>query len=263
MRQFACDTDILVIDIGNTNIVCGLYRQETLVWTARFKSSKERTADEYYSLLLPLVKDCSLDEIRHIAIGSVVPELSRIWLHLFQKYMKAKVYEINAYSPLGLSYLVSDPGFIGADLIANSFGAWKKYQTNCIVIDLGTATTIQVVTSSGLFMGSTIAPGLRTGAAFLFEKAALLSEIELISPKVLLGTNTRDALLSGIVSGHAFKIEAFISQIKSTYKDLTPLKTIMTGGIADLIKPLTPSVDIIDKTLTLDGLFLAARICIN
>jgi len=247
----------LIVDIGNTNIVCGIYENGKLGWFARFQSSSKRTADEYYALLKPLMGSYCLEAIEQVALGSVVPELTRIWLHLFQKYAKAKVYEINGYSKLGLSYPISDPGFIGADLIANALAAWKKYMANCLVIDLGTATTLQLVSKNGEFIGTSIIPGLKTGAGAMFEKAALLSEIELTNPSGILATNTREALLSGIVNGHALMLEAFITEVKKEYSDLLPLMTIVTGGISELLLPLMPSVDISDKTLTLDGLYLA------
>jgi len=263
MSESACNNAVLVVDIGNTNIVCGIYKQDSLAWFARFQSSSKRTADEYYSLLKPLLNDHCLSDIRWVAMGSVVPELSRIWLHLMQKYTSATIVEINALSNLGLSYQIAEPSFIGADLVANAYAAWKKYGGNNIVIDLGTATTIQLVSARGLFVGAAISPGLRTGASFLFEKAALLSEIELSSPSIVLGTNTKDALLSGIVAGHAMMLESFLHKIKSDYPQYSPHQTILTGGIADLVKPMMPNVDIIDKTLTLDGLFMAAKTLLN
>jgi type III pantothenate kinase len=241
MIDFAYDGAILVVDIGNTNIVCGIYENDKLTWFA------------------PLLGDYSLKSIHYVAIGSVVPELSRIWIHLFQKYSSARIVDIKATSPLGLTYMVDNPSFIGADLVANAYGAWKKYHTNCIIVDLGTATTVQVVSASGLFIGAAIAPGLRTGASFLFEKAALLSEVELSSPPHVLGTNTHDALLSGIVSGHAIMIEGFINRIRMQYPELEPIKTIITGGISELLKPLVSNIDCLDKTLTLDGLHMAVK----
>jgi type III pantothenate kinase len=249
----------LVVDIGNTNITCGIYQNGVLGRFFRFHSSSNRTADEYYSLMVNLKGGPGEDRIGRIAIGSVVPELTRIWQHLFAKYFGREAVLIDGHSDLGLGYRVPDPGFIGADLVANAYGAWKKYSRNCIVVDLGTATTVQMVTSEGEFLGTAIAPGLKTGAAQLFEKAALLSEIELASPETLLGTNTRDALLSGIVQGHAFMLESFIKRIKLQYFDHKDIFTVLTGGIADLVKPLVPSIDHVDKTLTLDGLFLAQQ----
>jgi len=249
---------MLVVDIGNTNIVCGLYARQTLKWHARLQSSSKRTADEYYALLASLWNDhYQIGRIKYVTMASVVPELTRIWHHLFQKYLQVNVVEINGYSPLGLSFKTADPGFIGADLIVNAYSAVHKYNATCIICDLGTATTIQLVTSSGQFYGTIIAPGLRTGASFLFDNAALLSEIELTAPQHLLGTNTRDALLSGIVGGHAFMIETYIKKIRSEHSEQSPIISIATGGIAELIKPMIPSLDFVDKTLTLDGLNLA------
>jgi type III pantothenate kinase len=253
------ETATLVVDIGNTNITCGIYEQEKLVRFARFCSSIHRTADEYFSLLIPLLNSKSLNKINNIIIGSVVPELMRIWMHLFQKYLTAEIWEINALSHLGIKYKVDDPSFIGADLIANAFGALKKYHSDCIIIDLGTATTIQFISKEGSFEGTAIAPGLKVSSDTLFEKAALLSQIEIVSPSVLLGTNTRDALLSGIVNGHAYMLESYIQNIKMQYPNCLNIITILTGGIADLIYPLVPSIDIVDKTLTLDGFYLAYK----
>ncbi len=253
----------LVIDIGNTNIACGIYQGDSMTWFARFFSSRNRTADEYYSLLRPLLGENRPETIQLVAMASVVPELTRIWQHLLQKYFEAEILEINACSELGLSCRVADPACIGADLIANAFGAWLKYRRNCIVVDLGTATTIQFITAQGGFEGVAIAPGLKTSADHLFEQAALLPQIELIPPQTLLGTNTRDALLSGIIQGHAFMLEAYIQRVKLHYFDKPDIYTVLTGGIAELVKPLIPSIDTVDKTLTLDGIYLACRLLKN
>jgi len=188
-----------------------------------------------------------------------VPNLTRMWQHMIKKYFKAKVFLINAYSPLGLSFIVEDPGFIGADLVVNAFAAWKKYKSTCIVVDLGTATTIQLVTSKGLFLGAVIAPGIMIAATNLFQKASLLSEMELTNPHVILGTNTKDAVLSGIVNGHAYMIEGFVKELVQQYASDEQISCIATGGISDIITPLTPSINTIDKTLTLDGLYLASE----
>lgn len=252
----------LVVDIGNTNIVCGIYESGRLHWHARYKTDRKRTCDEYFGFLVSFVgtkygawEVCNIDKI---CIASVVPELTRIWHHLCLKYFSAEVFTINGYTPLGMSYDVADPGFIGADLIVNAFAAWQKYNSACIIIDLGTATTIQLISATGRFIGTIIAPGIRTAATQLFEKAALLSEIELTPPHKLLGTNTSDALLSGIVTGHALMIDGFINKLKYTYPEQHPLTVVATGGIADLITPMVSSITVMDKALTLDGLNLAA-----
>ena len=255
---------ILVVDIGNTNIVCGIYSSDELIWHARLRTESRRTADEYFALLIAL-RDSSWDvsQIENIIIASVVPDMTRMWQHLFQKFFLKEAMILNAYSPIGLSYVVKDPGFIGADLVANAFSAWQKYKSNAIIIDFGTATTLQMITSDGKLMGAIIAPGMKAAAAELFQKAALLSEIELSHPPVLLGTNTKDAMLSGIVKGHALMVESFINSLKHEYKNYLPLKVITTGGISDLLAPFIPSIDIIDRTLTIAGLYLAAKLLTN
>lgn len=248
---------LLAVDIGNTNITCGIFQDGILKASARYHSSVLRTADEYYSLMGPLLDGWNVAGVKRVSMASVVPELTRVWQHLFQKYFAARVCNVSALSPLGITFKVADPSFVGADLVVNAFAAWQKYRRSCVIVDLGTATTIQFVTAKGSFEGTAIAPGLRTGAINLFEKAALLSGIELTAPPVLLGVNTRDALLSGIVQGHAYMVESFVKKVKGHYFDHPDALTILTGGIADLIKPLVPSADIVDKSLTLEGLYMA------
>ncbi|MDD2228789.1 MAG: type III pantothenate kinase [Candidatus Cloacimonetes bacterium] len=257
MRKYSVSELVLVVDIGNTNIVCAIYQQGSAIWTSRFQTIRERTSDEYYSLLANLLQDIKLADINFVAFGSVVPELSRIWKHLIAKYMTAEIYDVNGLSPLGFTFKATSPQTIGADLIANAYAAWRKYQQNVIVIDLGTATTIQVISSAGVFEGAIIAPGLKTGASNLFSKAAQLYELELISPPALLGKNTHDAVLSGVVHGHALMLETFITKLKLQYIDYAPMLTILSGGMASLLKPLIASADIIDKNLTLDGFYMA------
>jgi len=254
----------LVVDIGNTNIVCGIYHEDRVIWHARFRTDSRRTADEYFALLNSL-RDSTweISGIRNVIIASVVPDLTRMWQHLSTKHFNKEALLLNAYSKIGLSYVVPDPGFIGADLVANAFAVWKKYKSNAIIIDFGTATTLQMVSSEGKFMGAIIAPGMKTAAAELFEKAALLSEIELTSPTVLLGTNTKDAMLSGIVKGHAFMVESFVQELLKEYESLIPIKVIATGGISDLLAPFIPSITLIDRTLTIDGIQLAAKTLLN
>ncbi len=253
---------ILVIDIGNTNIVCGIYTEGELQRVWRLSSDSKKTSDEYFSILYTLAEQSNmkLEAIDHVVLSSVVPSLSRCFEHLFQRYFKSPVIVVTGYTPLGLSFSVSDPGFIGADLIVNAYSAWKKYEDNCIICDMGTATTIQLVDKSGHFHGTSIIPGVVTGAFNLFEKAALLSNIQLEKAEHLLGTTTKDALLSGIVLGHAYMIDRFIMEIKKKWAHLIKFKTIATGGIASLICDHSNEIDIIDKTLTLDGLYKISQI---
>ncbi len=250
-------SNIFVLDIGNTNIVAGVYEKDLLKCTIRISSDLNKTADEYFVLIDCICKkyEIDLNKICKVMISSVVPSLTRCFEHLTQRFLNCPISVINGLSPLGLTYEVENPSYIGADLIVNAYSAWKKYNESCIICDMGTATTIQLVDANGHFHGTSILPGVVTGANHLFEKTALLSNIQIEKPQVLLGTNTKDALLSGIVYGHAFLIDRFITEIKSKYKHLGNIKSIATGGISSLISEQCHHIDVIDKTLTLDGLY--------
>ena len=252
-----------VVDIGNSNIVTGVYHRNELQYSWRFDTKKTKTEEEYFKTLKSLALEHSLnfEKLSKVAIASVIPDLTHVFMHLFKKYSKCPVINVNACTDLGLSFPMKDPDFIGADLIVNAFFAKEKYKTNCIICDFGTATTIQLVSAKGFYYGSIIAPGILTSATSLFKKTSLLSEVELQQPKDLLGTNTRDSLLSGIIRGNTFMIDEFIRAIKKEYHDLQGIKIIATGGIAELICKNSSEIEIIDKYLTIDGLnFICQRL---
>lgn len=252
----------LAIDIGNTHIVIGVYYGSKIESTWRLNTVKSQTEDEFYSLIKVLLQNQSIatEQIETAAMASVVPRLTTTFLHLIRKYFVCKLINVNPYTELGLRFPMKDPGFIGADLIVNAFSAREKYHKNVIVCDFGTATTLQLIGSDGYFWGTIIAPGLITSSNNLFEKASLLSNIELRSPDSLLGITTKDALLTGIVTGAAVMIDGLIDKIKAEYAHLGEIITVATGGIADLVCEKATGIDLIDKSLTLDGLNL---ICLN
>jgi len=246
----------MAVDVGNTHTVMGFFSATELLYSWRINTDKSRTEDEYFTIIKQLADNHELDfsEIIKAAVSSVVPEMTRIFSHLINKYVKCDVEIVTAYTDLGLRFPVDDPGFIGADLVVNAFSALQKYRTNCLICDFGTATTIQLIGKDGQFYGTVISPGVITSAKNLFESTALLSQVSLKKPEILLGTNTKDALLSGIVAGNSFMLDGFLKALKVKYKQLGEIKTIATGGISELICSDSDEVDIIDKTLTLDGL---------
>jgi len=255
------ERNLLVIDIGNTNVVCGIYTDSidehkstpTLVNTWRMASLKIRTSDEYYVLIKNLTADLKID---YICVSSVVPSIGKTIEHMIQKYFEAPYLFVDGNTDLDIKYLVPNPIFIGSDLIVNAYSAWKKYQRNCIICDFGTATTVQLVGDDGCFYGTIIMPGMITGANGLFKNAALLSNIQIESPTVLLGTNTRDSLLSGLIKGHAYAVDGFIENLINEFNHIENIQIIATGGISNLIAEHSKYLDHIDKTLTLDGLSL-------
>ncbi|RLC53097.1 MAG: type III pantothenate kinase [Candidatus Cloacimonadota bacterium] len=250
-----------VVDIGNTHIVMGIYRDNSLVHSWRIGTDYAKTEDEYFSIIKILSQEGAVDfaEISIAAIASVVPELTRVFSHLVKKYLKCPLIVVTAKTDLGLSFPMKNPEFIGADLLVNAFAAKEIYRENCIVCDFGTATTIQLVGADGFFYGTVISPGVITSAANLFKKASLLSNVELKPPQKVLGTSTEDALLSGILSGNTFMIDGFISAIRDEYKHLGTIKAVATGGIAGLICQNSRKIDLINKNLTLDGLNLICQ----
>ncbi len=252
---------ILAIDIGNTHIACGIYREGVLTHSWRIGTDVSRTEDEYFVTLHRLIEHAGyeMDRIGYVVLASVVPSLTRVFDHIASKYMDAEFLNVNSATYTGIVYPVEDPSYIGADLVVNAYSAWKKYETNCIVCDFGTATTIQLVGKDGFFHGAIIAPGVMTSSANLFQKTAQLSAIRLVKPTNILGTNTRDAMLSGIVGGSAHMIDGFIREIRAEYDHLGEIKSIATGGISGLIGENMKTLDLIDKNLTLDGLYMISR----
>jgi type III pantothenate kinase len=246
----------LVADIGNTHIVIGVYHDDKILHSFRMKTDTLKTEDEYYNLLLGLMQihGLNINEITNFALSSVVPSLARTFNHLVEKYLKCRIINVNGYLDLGLKYPMKDPGLIGADLVVNAFAAKEIYNLPTIVCDFGTATTIQLVGSDGYFFGTVIVPGVMTSASKLFSVASKLSNIQLESPKELLGTNTVDALRSGIISGNRFMLDGFIKEIRKKYSYLGEIKAVATGGIAEMICKDSNEIDVVNKTLTLDGL---------
>lgn len=257
-------TGKLLIDVGNTHTVVGFYLESAIVSLWRLQSDSERTVDEYWSLLNSLCtsKGYDLKKTSIVALSCVVPRLTGVFRQLAEKYLNCDFINVTCELPLGITYPTPDPSYIGADLIVDAFAAKEKYKCNCIVCDLGSATTLQLVGADGYFYGTVISPGLVTSADSLIKKAAQLTGIELSDEMPLLGKNTREAMLSGILRGHALMIDGFISQIREEFSTLNPIKVVATGGIAKLVSRFTRFIDVVDETLTLDGLNLISELTI-
>lgn len=248
---------ILVVDIGNTNIVCAVFYDNELRARYHMPSTLQASPREYFSRIGQIMPEYPLASFNYVALGSVVPSLTSVWDEMLTRYSNSRIYSINGLSPIGLKYLIEDRSVVGADLVANAFAAWTKYKCSTIVVDLGTATTIQLITSDALYAGVAIAPGVKTAASQLFSKAAQLNEFKFVAPSSIIGNNTEDALRSGILMGHALMIEGFISAIARDYSQYAPYKVILTGGLASSIAPLCPSEYILDNDLTLWGFYWA------
>jgi len=243
--------NILVFDVGNTNIGVGLYGNEQLMNVFTLKSDKDCSAEEYYKLISSKLGGCGVD---FISVASVVPVITKTFEDMISKYFTAEHMFITPNTPLGLKFSIPNPSHIGADIIVAAFAAITLYKANCIIIDCGTATTIEFVGADGQFYGYVILPGLGTAVGSLFAKAAQLSPFELYNPGALLGLYTNDAIACGVVNGHIFTIERYIEAIKEEYGGLGEIKTVLTGGGAYLIENDIQGVDVVNKTLLLEGL---------
>jgi len=242
---------ILVFDIGNSNITIGLYHNALLQRTFTIKSDKDYQTTQLYNFINSQLGNSNIDSI---ATSSVVPIISKTLEQVITTCYKTPYIFVNTLTPLGLTFPIADPSHIGSDMIVDAYSAVQLYQTNCIIADLGTATTIQLVGADGYFHGYVILPGLFTATQSLFASTAQLKPFTLETPKSLLGITTQDAITSGSVYSQVFTIEKFIEKIKSEYHHLGEIKTILTGGVTPLIENDIKGIDIVNKTLLLDGL---------
>jgi type III pantothenate kinase len=248
---------LVVIDIGNTNTVIGIYKERQLLGSWRLVSSHDRTADEYWIVVKLLCNDNKLDtgNIRGIVIGSVVPDLTAAFMKMAQKYLSLNPVVVNYQLDLGLKLLVREPKQLGADRLCNIVAANQLYRFPLIVVDLGTATTFDVLDDAGNYIGGAISPGLVTGSQELIRKAAQLHEIELNYPEHIIGKTTQEHLKSGLFVGHIAMIEGLVERIKQECSKWQ-MKVIATGGYSEEIARHTRVIDVANSNLTLEGLRL-------
>ena len=246
---------LLAIDVGNTNIKYGIFDGENLVASFRVSSRISRTADEYGSVLVGLIEDKGIakTDIDGIIISSVIPTLNYTICHMCEYFFGITPIMVGPGVKTGLNVKVENPKEVGADRIVNSVSAFVKYGGPLVVIDFGTATTFNVIDNSGAFIGGVIAPGIKTSLEGLVSATAQLPMIELVSPKKAIGKNTETNMQAGIIFGFAGLVENILKKIK---KELgaEDFKVVATGGLGEIIAKEVKSIEIVDRTLTLDGL---------
>ncbi|RJQ08222.1 MAG: type III pantothenate kinase [Bacillota bacterium] len=249
---------LLVIDIGNTNIVTGVYRDgsDQLLYHWRLSTDPERTADEYGLLFDGLFSYDGLDlrQVRAVAISSVVPPLTPVLERMAEKYLKGTPLVVGPGIKTGMNILYEDPKEVGADRIVNGVAAYAKYGGPIIVVDFGTATTFDAISAEGAYLGGAIAPGIGISTEALFEHAAKLSRIELARPKSVIGRTTVASMQSGIIFGFAGQVDELVRRMRRELGG--QCRTVATGGFAELISKETSTLEVVDPFLTLDGLRL-------
>ncbi len=244
------------MDIGNTNTVLGVYNNDILINSWRINSTQNKTIDEYWIVTKLFCDNANIDihALEGVIIGSVVPNLTLNFEQMVKKYLQIKIIIVNHKINLGFGLKVDIPANVGADRICNVSAARENYPKPSIVVDLGTATTFDVIDDNGDYIGGAIAPGIYTGSTELTRKAAKLSKINLKNPKHYIGTNTEEHLLTGIFIGHIAMIEGLITRMKKEYKGSEKFTIIATGGLSQDIADNCKIIDKADINLTLEGL---------
>jgi type III pantothenate kinase len=248
---------LLAIDVGNTNTVLGLYDGETLVADWRMATDHSKMADEWAATFIALMshRGYKLEDIDAAICSSVVPPVTTAMREMADAYLHTALLLVEPGIKTGVKVNVDNPREVGADRIVNTLAAHVRYGGPAIVIDFGTATTFDVVSPDGEYLGGAIAPGLVVASDALFRLTSQLRRIELVAPRSAIGRNTVHAMQSGVVWGYVSLVEGMVTRIKRDMGDAgAKAKVIGTGGLARLIAENTDCMDIVDANLTLDGL---------
>lgn len=246
----------LVVDVGNTNIVLGIYRQHELLHHFRIGTNRQATVDEYGVLIHNLFAMSKIDpgQIEGVILSSVVPPLMHVLEELCEKYLHQKPLVVGPGIRTGLNLRYENPREVGADRIVNAVAAIEKYGGPLVVVDFGTATTFDCVDEAGNYLGGAIVPGIGISTEALYQRASKLPRIELEKPKKVIGRNTVHAMQSGIIFGYAGQVDGIVERIAREMN--TQPKVIATGGLAELIASESKSIQEVDPWLTLEGLRL-------
>lgn len=253
---------LLAFDVGNTNIVLGVFKDGNLIQNWRLETDNNKSADEYGMIINQLFKYEGLDtkQVKDVIISTVVPSVLFTLQHLSMKYFNKRAIVVGPGIKTGLIIKYDNPKQVGADRIVNAVAALSKYGGPLILVDFGTATTFCAITEKGEYLGGTIAPGIKISSDALFEKTAKLPKVELEEPGQVICRNTIESMQSGLVYGHMGLVDYIIKKMKV---ELTAVSesgkeptVVATGGLATLIDQGIDAIDYVDKLLTLEGLQL-------
>lgn len=247
---------ILAVDVGNTQTVLGTFDGQTLSGRWRISTEPSLTADELRLRILGLLALDHIDaaDMEHLVISSVVPQLTAAYAEVAVHIGVGEPMVVGPGIKTGMPIHYDNPHEVGADRIVNGVAAYEEFGGPLVVVDLGTATTLDVIDASGAYLGGVIAPGVETSAEALFTRAARLAKIDLGVPEHVIGSNTRASMQSGLVVGHAAMIDGLVRRVEAELG--TPCEVVATGGLVELIAPLCQSVGHVDPDLTLKGLML-------
>lgn len=247
---------LLVIDVGNTNTVLGIYAGTTLQRSWRLTTDKRRTADEYAILIHELfsMAGIAFADVKDVVISSVVPPLLTILEGLCQKYFQRQALVVGAGIKTGMPILYDNPQEVGADRIVNAVAAYEKHRCSLIVVDFGTATTFDYISARGEYLGGAIAPGIGISAEALFARASKLPRVEFVAPPAVIARNTVHSMQAGLIYGYAGLVDGIVNRMKIEAKE--EALVVATGGLATLIAPISHTISQVDANLTLEGLLI-------
>lgn len=244
----------LVVDVGNTNIVLGIYRGKELLHHFRISTNRQATVDEYGVLIHNLFYMVGIreSEMEGVIISSVVPPLMHVLEELCEKYLRHKPLIVGPGIKTGLNLRYENPREVGADRIVNAVAAIEQYGGPLVVVDFGTATTFDCIDAAGNYLGGAIVPGIGISTEALYQRASKLPRIELEKPRKVIGRNTVHAMQAGIIFGYAGQVDGIVERI-AREMGAKP-KVIATGGLAELIAGETRTIEEVNSRLTLEGL---------
>jgi len=246
---------LLVIDVGNTHTVMGIFNGEKLVKDWRIRTEKNATEDEFSVLATGLFggSDIPFEAVEKTVISCVVPPMVKVLDAFCRKYLGRAPHWVDAKTAAGMPILYNNPMEVGADRIVNALAAFHKYKTALIVVDFGTATTFDVISSGGEYLGGAISPGIMIAAEALYKETSKLPRVEIMAPpKNIIGKDTENSIKSGIIYGYAGLVDGMVERMKTEMG--TNLKVIATGGLAALMKDVAGTIEAIEPDLTLRGL---------
>lgn len=247
---------ILAVDIGNTNIVFGVFEGNRIKCHWRIGTDKSKTSDEYGILFRELmdIKNIDLKSVKGAVISCVVPTIQSTVSNAIKTYFDVIPVVVGPGVKTGMPILYHNPKEVGADRIVNGVAAFEKYRGSVIVVDFGTATTFDCISEKGEYMGGVITPGLMISAEALYQEASKLPRVEIAKPENIIGKTTVESIQSGLIHGYAGLVDGIVEKIKTEMK--TEPRVIATGGVASLIAPESRTIEEVDEFLTLRGLKL-------
>ncbi|MBN2467571.1 MAG: type III pantothenate kinase [Deltaproteobacteria bacterium] len=247
---------LLAIDIGNTNVVLGIFKNRELIHHWRIVTKQDKTEDEYGILISSLYQSAHIEmaATTGVIISCVVPPMVRTMEGLCRKFFNLTPLLVGPGVKTGMPIRYDNPHEVGADRIVNAVAAFERYRHSVVVVDFGTATTFDYVSPQGEYMGGAIAPGIGISSEALFKMASKLPRIELIKPETIIGKNTISSLQAGIVYGYIAMVDGIVNKIKREVK--TDPRIIATGGMAGFIAEGSQTIEEVDNLLTLEGLWI-------